>query len=56
MVYTYADKLGQPGGEGFREVGALVAHFCFVEMGESDQQKQLVATIEAALAAELPEV
>lgn len=37
-------------------MGALVAHFCFVEMGESDQQKQLMATIEAALAAELPEV
>lgn len=37
-------------------MGALVAHFCFVEMGESDQQTQLMATIEAALAAEMPEV
>lgn len=37
-------------------MGALVAHFCFVEMGENDQQRQLMATIEAALAAEFPEV
>jgi ribosome maturation factor RimP len=33
-----------------------VAHFCFVEMGESDQHRQLVTTIEEALAAEFPEV
>jgi ribosome maturation factor RimP len=33
-----------------------VAHFCFVEMGESDRHQQLVATIEAALAGQFPEV
>jgi len=33
-----------------------VAHFCFVEMLESDQHRQLVTTIEATLAGQFPEL